>query len=249
MSNTEALWSAFQRDGFVVLRGFAARAQLEAYRNELARLAELAPTLPREHFFYEDKSDPTTLKQIQKLTEHSPLFNGAADGEYKTLASQALGDDVRMVNVQYFNKPPGVGRPTPPHQDGYYFMLDPCEAVTMWLALDEVDEQNGCVRYLPGSHREGMRPHARTETLGFSQGISDYEEADREREVAVSAAPGDLLIHHAMTIHRADGNRSSSRSRRALGWVYYRSDAKQDQAAHAAYQKRLKREMLDRGRI
>jgi ectoine hydroxylase-related dioxygenase (phytanoyl-CoA dioxygenase family) len=51
--------------------------------------------------------------------------------------------------MQYFNKPPSVGQPTPPHQDGYYFMLDPCEAVTMWFALDEVDEENGRMRYVP----------------------------------------------------------------------------------------------------
>ena len=45
------------------------------------------------------------------------------------------------MNLQYFNKSPGANKPTPPHQDGYYFMITPCEAVTMWLALDEVDDE------------------------------------------------------------------------------------------------------------
>ena len=40
----------------------------------------------------------------------------------------------------------------------------------MWLALDEVDETNGCLCYVPGSHRQGLREHARTRTLGFLRG-------------------------------------------------------------------------------
>ena len=56
-----------------------------------------------------------------------------------------------------------------------------------------VDEENGCVRYLPGSHREGMRPHRRTNVLGFSQGMSNYGTEDCAREVPVCAEPGDLF--------------------------------------------------------
>lgn len=135
-------------------------------------------------------------------------------------------------------------------RDGYYFMLDRCEAVTMWLALDEVDEENGCVRYIPGSHFEGMRAHGRTTTLGFSQGIIDYPTPDDQtREVAMHARPGDLLVHHALTIHRADGNRSATRTRRALGFIYYSERARQDEVAHGAYQDRLKQEMSDAHQI
>ncbi|MGI9428491.1 MAG: phytanoyl-CoA dioxygenase family protein, partial [Bythopirellula sp.] len=140
--------------------------------------------------------------------------------------------------------------PTPPHQDGFYFMLDPCEAVTIWLALEEVDEENGCVRYIPRSHKQGMREHSRTETLGFSQGIVDFPTAaDSESEIAFPAKAGDLLAHHALTIHRADQNRSQSRTRQALGFIYYSERAKQDTAAHAAYQKELARQLKESGKV
>ena len=161
-----------------------------------------------------------------------------------------LEGPVIAKNLQYFSKPPGTGRPTPAHQDGYYFMLEPCEAVTMWLALDEVDTENGCVRYARGSHLEGVRDHSRTNTLGFSQGIPDYPtEQDRGREEPLPASPGDLLIHHAMTIHRADGNESSDRPRRSLGFVYYSQRARVDADAHAAYQARLAADMKAADRI
>ena len=94
--------------------------------------------------------------------------------------------------------------------------LEPSEALTFWIALDEVDEENGCIRYLPGSHLQGYRPHAMSNVMGFSRGVTDYGDADRAAEHAIVASPGDLVIHHCMIVHRADPN-PSDRWRRALG--------------------------------
>ena len=218
----------FTEDGFLVLRQYQTPPQVDTLRAELERfIADTVPTLPREEVFYENKQDPTTLKQIQNLHIHAPFFTALTiDSPLEELATQLLGQEVRAVNLQYFNKPPQFGQPTPAHQDGYYFMLEPNEAITLWLALDPVDEENGCIRYLPGSHRRGLRPHGRTQTLGFSQGITDYDAKDEQQEVVLPAQPGDLLAHHSLTIHRADGNRSTNRTRRALGFVYFAKTAR-----------------------
>lgn len=242
----------FDADGFVTLRQFvngAGRRELLANVDRFVR--QVVPQLPSEHVFFEDKNDPATLKQIQQMGEHDPSFHDMlTTGDFRKVAEALLQAAVVPVNLQYFSKPPGVGRPTPPHQDGCYFMLDPCEAVTMWLALDDVDAENGCVRYVPGSHKRGMREHSRTQTLGFSQGIVDYPTTeDAQQEIALPARSGDLLVHDALTIHRADGNHSAVRSRRALGLVYYSVRAQKDSAAHAAYQRRLTDEMKASGRI
>ncbi len=244
--------AAFQRDGYVFFGRFLSDGVLDEVQANVDRfIREVLPHLPREHVFYEDKGDSSTLKQIQQVGEHDPYFGQwLNEGPFREVSELLLDGPVVPKNLQYFNKPPLIGQPTPAHQDGYYFMLDRCEAVTMWLALDEVDEENGCVRYIPGSHFEGMRAHGRTTTLGFSQGIIDYPTPDDQaREVAMHAYPGDLLTHHALTIHRADGNRSATRTRRALGFIYYSERARQDDAAHRAYQDRLKREMSDAHRI
>jgi phytanoyl-CoA hydroxylase len=243
--------ATYREDGFAALREFFSAAEIAEIRENLDRvIAEIVPGLPPEVAFYEDREEAATLKQIQHLEQHDPFFGNLFAGRFETLASTLLEDEVIGKNLQYFNKPPAVGQPTPPHQDGYYFMLDPCEAVTMWLALEEVDEENGCVRYVSGSHRREMRPHGRTGTLGFSQGITDFpSENDRAREIPIPAAPGDLLVHHAKTIHRADGNQSQTRSRRALGAVFFAARAKQDIAAQTAYQEKLNRELAAEGKI
>ena len=115
-------------------------------------------------------------------------------------------------------------------------------------ALDAGDEANGCVRYIRASHRAGLRPHARTATLGFSRGITEFGEEDLVNEVKCPAEPGDLLAHHAWTIHRAEAN-TSPRSRRALGFIFYGESAREDATAHEAYQKLLAAELAMEGRI
>jgi len=238
----------FERDGFVAQPSFYGVDELLAIEDALGRfIIERISGLPAEHVFYEDKSNLSTLKQIQQLHKYERFFEELMNDKPKQLAEELLGEAVVGKNLQYFNKPPGTGQATPAHQDGYYFMLEPCRAVTMWMALDPVDEENGCVRYLAGSHVHGMQSHERTRTLGFSQGISDYNsESD---EVICPAQPGDLLAHHALTIHRADANTSTIRSRRALGLIFYGESAKEDSDAHVAYQRQLRQEMIVQGRI
>ncbi len=251
VSNSELL-NAFKADGFVTLPGFIRGEELDELTANVDRfINDIVPQLLPEHVFYEDKNNPVTLKQIQKMGDYDPWFQELFTySRFREMAEILLAGPVVPQNLQYFNKPPGVGQTTPPHQDGYYFMLDPCEAVTMWFALDKVDEENGCVRYVRGSHHHGMRDHARTQTLGFSQGIIDYPtEQDHEAEIAIPAKPGDLLVHDALTVHRADGNRSATRTRRALGFVYFSDRAKEDTEAKAAYHQRLTEEMKSQGKI
>ncbi len=242
----------FRRDGFTVLRGFLGTDEIAAIRAHVERfVATRLDDLPREHVYCERPGVPGTLKQVQRLFEHDARFAAMfLRSSFERLAGALLGAAVSGRNMQYFDKPAAMSRPTPPHQDGYYFMIEPCEAVTLWLALDAVERENGCVRYVRGSHRGALRPHAATGTLGFSQGITDFgTEADRAAEVAIEARPGDLLAHHAMTIHRAERNASRSRSRRALGFIYYAAHVREDRDAHAAYQAALAASLREKGRI
>ena len=242
----------FAEQGFVYCPSFLCMDQVQGVIAELERvIRDVVPQMPAEHVFYEDKSSQTSLKQLQQLNEHDPYFSALLnEGPVRQLAEALLGHSVTPRNLQYFNKPPNSGLPTPAHQDGFYFKLAPCRAITAWLALEAVDEENGCVRYVSGSHRGGMRPHGKTGTLGFSQGILDFPQpSDLSHEVPCPAQAGDLLAHDAMTIHRADGNSSSSRTRRALGFIYYDDRAAEDTVAWQTYQDELKAELERDGKI
>lgn len=243
----------FVNDGYIFFPGFLNQGEIRLVQSKISKFIETKlESMKNNEVYYEDINDKSTLKQLQHLFKYDPFFFDMMFGSrFEKLASILLADGVMGKNIQYFNKPPKIGKPTPPHQDGYYFMLNPNEAVTMWMALEPVDEENGCVRYIPKSHLKGMREHNRTSTLGFSQGIANYgEEENLEKdEVFFPTKAGDLLVHHSLTIHRAEGNTSKNRSRKAMGFIYYANKAKEDKVAHKAYAKKLADDLKKRNKI
>src|SRR4051812_19395136 len=128
--NVNELKADFDRDGFVVIRGFLNEGALARLHREIDRYVDqVVPALPRGAVLYEQLGDPSTLKHLVRLTA-DPYFDALLhDAQYRGLASALLGDHVAPRELQWLNKPPRVGKPTPPHQDGYYFMLEPNEAV------------------------------------------------------------------------------------------------------------------------
>jgi phytanoyl-CoA hydroxylase len=241
---------SFEKNGYVIVREFLSAREIGEVAERIEGfIADDVPRMAAEHVFYEEPGNIPTLKQLQHLDQYDPYFKSLFTSEKIVgLAELLLGNKIIGKNMQWFNKPPLIGKETPAHQDGFYFMLEPNEALTMWLAIDPVDEANGCVRYIPGSHRQGMRPHGKTGVLGFSQGITDYGTNDSEREVAMIVKPGDLIVHHSLTIHRADAN-TSDRTRKGLGFIFYSADAKEDEVRHRRYQEALKEELLRTRRI
>ena len=134
----------FKEDGFVAVPQFCNSVELSSIESALANFIDFRTSqLPPEEVFYEDKAKPESLKQIQRMHEHDDFFGAFFTEKPQALAAELLGEPVIGKNLQYFNKPPQIGQPTPPHQDGYYFKITPSKAVTMWLALEDVDPDTG----------------------------------------------------------------------------------------------------------
>ena len=228
----------FEKDGYVVVPKFLSPEDFAELNDNLDRyIRDVVPTLPDRYAFFQDKSRPETLKQMQRMGECDPYFRRYVEHpRWNALAVGLLGEQVHFTEPQWFNKPPLTMHVTPPHQDNYYFCLRPPHVVTMWLALDRVNEDNGCLRYVPGSHLRGLRPHNATDVIGFSQGITDYGPEDEAAEVLIQLEPGDLVCHHGELIHRADANHSQTLSRRAFALVIEGVSCQRDEEAYQAYQ-------------
>lgn len=228
--------SSFRRNGFVHLPGFFDAAAIDWLGRALDRyIADVVPNVPAGDAFYETDGPRRALKQLQRIGEHDAEL-GALDsrGEIIALAELLLDGPVRSLGVEWFNKPAGLNRPTPPHQDGYYFCLEPDEALTLWIALDDVDEENGCLRYVRGSHLRPHRPHGRSSVLGFSQTIRDFGPDDLAAEYVAAMRRGDALAHHSGTIHWAEENRSR-RERRSAAIVFQAARAVRDEEKWQRY--------------
>jgi len=240
----------FDRQGFAVLRRYVSADELQRLEEEVARYRrDVEPQLAGTEVFLADKSDRASLFRLCRLESHDGFFDTLyRDDRFENLAKLLLDDDVQREHMSLFGKAPRIGEATPPHQDGNYFKLEPNHALMMWLALDRSDAENGCIRYVPGSHRRGMRPHERGAVFGFSLGIGDYGDEDTRQEVAVEAEPGDLIVHHSLTIHRADAN-PSDRRRWAIGMSFFAASSKIDDSARAAHQQTTNTQWTESGKL
>jgi len=243
----------FERDGYITIKPLFDIGKIAEINQELQRFVDtVVPTMPSSQIYYEDVEDKSSLKQIQQMFKHDAYFADLmTKGAVREIAEHLLQDNVRPINMQYFNKPPGIGRATPAHQDGYYFHINPCSAVTGWLALEPVDEKNGCIHYVRGSHKsDSLRPHSYTGLIGFSQGISDFgSEQDKRNTISITGGAGTFVMHDAKTIHYAGANISPTRSRRALGFIYYAERAQEDREAQRRYQAELEKSLRTAGKI
>src|SRR6476660_793451 len=129
------LKSDFDRDGFVVLRNFLPADELAVLRQNLDRyVCDVVPKLPDSDAFYEDRTRPETLKQLQRM-DRDPFFAAYKRNlRWVALAETLLGEPATAEQPEWFNKPPGTNHVTPPHQDNYYFCLTPPSVLTIWLA-------------------------------------------------------------------------------------------------------------------
>jgi ectoine hydroxylase-related dioxygenase (phytanoyl-CoA dioxygenase family) len=125
-------------------------------------------------------------------------------------------------------KEPGTEERTAFHQDMAYFRLAGDLVCTSWVPLDPVTAETGAVRYVLGSHRDRTRyrPNLFVTTMSLpgTEGVDvpDYddptvvEQVGAARIVSFDTQPGDVVIHHARTIHGAHANASATRRRRAI---------------------------------
>ncbi|XP_077978567.1 putative alpha-ketoglutarate-dependent hypophosphite dioxygenase [Glandiceps talaboti] len=247
--NKEKHW--FDKQGYVKLVDFLSQQEVLSIERELSRFRkDVIPKIPPTMVFYEDKENQNSIIRLEKMMDHDEFFKDLAESPaFNGLADLLLGMDCEPNNVQFFSKPPGA-KETPPHQDGKYFMHE--KGLTFWLALDDADEENGCMFYVPGSHKEGLIDHEKTDMIGFSQKLIEYTDDMKNKEVCADAKKGTLLGHHPYMVHRAGNNKSEVRWRPAIGLTYWAKSCKDDEELHkrrAEYHKKLFQELETSGKI
>ncbi len=136
------------------------------------------------------------------------------------LAQRLLGPDAAFDFDMLIEKAPETHTPTPWHQDAAYWPSLPDQrAASFWVALDPAVKDNGCMWFVPGSHRAPLRPHR---PAGPGGGTFTCD-ASEEEAVAVELLPGGCTIHHGHTLHYTRGN--STRTRRRAFILNYRPQA------------------------
>ena len=124
-----------------------------------------------------------------------------------------IGEDLICWGTHYFCKMPGESKRVSWHQDASYWPLTPSQTVTVWLAIDDADVENGAMQVVPGSHQHGQIDFASSaddENNVLNQTVQDalvYGEAP----VALAMKAGQISLHTDLLLHGSDPNRSVRR--------------------------------------
>jgi len=215
--------TAYDADGFLRLPGLISAEHLaEIERNLATYMESVAPALPAEDIVYEPTAPgaPTKIRNLWRMDRHSDFFAKLAlCRELQDLLATLLNGEPVVMTVELFAKPARVGSAVPFHQDNAYFNLVPPDALTCWIAIDESTLENGCIHYLRGSHKPGLRPHVPSGVRGNSQMLADPATAAEFEDVPGILSQGDAILHHCCLWHRSEPN-LSDRWRRGLLMVY-----------------------------
>ena len=135
-----------------------------------------------------------------------------SDDRLLDIAQKFLGPDIALFASHYISKPPFDGQPVLWHQDGSYWPLEPMEVVTLWLAVDDSDTENGCMRVIPGTHTmeyQQMKPRKDVANV-LSSGM-DEDQVDESKAVDFILPAGGVSVHHPAIVHGSNANFSPRR--------------------------------------
>jgi hypothetical protein len=199
----------YHRDGWIVPSYRLPAGQLDHLRGTLDRLIRENPTIRPERLV----SVHIEGRNAEGVRGSSDFLDLARDPALVDMVSQLIGDDVILWGCQIFCKPGGDGLETPWHQDGHYWPIRPLATCTIWVALDASTRENGCLRVIPGSHRDrALLPHLREDREDVVLNQKTVDSAfDASTAADIELEPGQMSMHDVYMIHGAAANRSPKR--------------------------------------
>jgi hypothetical protein len=207
---SDAELASYRRDGLIVpSRRRLSTARLAAMRESLEKLmcdnASIAPeSLVCPHIPYGPTHDAKAAAK---------WFDFASDPAILDLVGQLIGPDIILWGSQVFCKPALTGKAIPWHQDGQYWPIRPLATCSVWIALDDATPENGCMRFIPGSHAGASVFRHRTSErndIVLNQEVEPalFDESTARDDVLEA---GQFSLHDVYLIHGSNANRSPNR--------------------------------------
>lgn len=202
--------TAYRRDGQVTPSWQLPGDLLESIRGALSRRlllhGEKRPDfIPLPHV-------ATSEARGEALDIAREFFSFVTHPALLDLVEPLIGSDIVMWASALFCKPAGTGLEVPWHQDGQYWPIRPRATTTVWMALDDVDSGNGCMRVIPGSHVMGQFSHivSDREDLVLNNMVDDPRiDLATARDIDLKA--GQVSLHDVDIVHGSQPNTSGRR--------------------------------------
>ncbi|WP_135548912.1 phytanoyl-CoA dioxygenase family protein [Paenibacillus cymbidii] len=207
----ESLAQQYDRDGYIVVESMFSEAEMAACKAEIGRIVAQEEQEGKAGSY-------ATHGVFVGLAKKSGLFRQmAVDARLAAVLKEVMGDRVLFLSDKVVAKDAKKDFASPWHQDWMYW--EGSHKVSVWIALDEATEQNGCLRIIPGSHKTVVSHAKHADSReGFSSRLQQ-EDIDESKAVAIPAKVGTAVIFHDLTIHASYPN-VSGKDRWALISTY-----------------------------
>jgi len=196
----------YQREGLVIPEYQIPDTLLERMRNEVEAILQANPDIRPERL----SGVHNPWGQAAGLVGSEAFLEFALFDELLDIVEQLIGPDIILWGSHLFCKREGDGLEVPWHQDGQYWPIDPLATVTVRIAIDDSLPENGCMRYIPGSHRtQQLAQHsllARTDVA-----IQQEAEVDESQAKDVVLRAGQISLHDVYLLHGSRPNHSNLR--------------------------------------
>lgn len=208
----------FQHEGYLMIPQLLTAKQVSDYRKLYEDFLENRIDASRYRSDLGAHADDTKAEGIkERITQimlpgklKPELLEQALHQKSLIIAQALLGDDLALDFDMLIDKAPFSNTPTPWHQDcAYWIEMPDLRAVSCWVSLDRATIDNGCMWYVPGSHKLPMRPHHPAGKGGGALACEGHE----EDAVPVELNPGDCVVHQGGTLHYSRGNTTATRRR------------------------------------
>ena len=220
--------ASYQDQGYLVVPNVLTQSELDAVKAELAELIDKASGVTENDVVYDlEDSHTQAAPRVRRIKEpHTVMPSVAAlvrHPEMVEILSRLIGPGVRFQSSKLNMKSAGDGSAVEWHQDWAFYPHTNDDLLAVGIMLDDVDETNGPLCVLPGSHRGVIHDH---HANGFFCGAIDPVEnpIDFSSAVALIGSSGSMTFHHVRAVHGSAPNRST-RSRNLLLFQFAAVDA------------------------
>ncbi|MEM7032947.1 MAG: phytanoyl-CoA dioxygenase family protein [Chloroflexota bacterium] len=209
----------FQKQGYVIIEDIFDRETMQSLKQHALDTC-LDPATPQENVKWNGMANAGAIKKEGAQALHSfwrpqtfsPRFRDLChDNRLTDPLASIFGPNVVTFNGLVIFKSKEVGLAFPYHQDMWYFEKrnDIAQSCGIWLALDDADEENGCLWIVPGSHKGPLYDHVEPNTEFTQQEFREVPEANDMPEVSVPLRSGSALFFDGRLLHRSGLNTSS----------------------------------------
>ena len=182
-------------------------------------------TMPEKDLLEIEELHSSLVKKFPKFRNYCPavllhderFLKYCLNTEILNIVEQLIGKNFAIWNSSFFAKPAFNGHATPWHQDGQYWPIKPLATCSVWLAIDDATSENGCLKFIKGSHKDKkIKKHKinNNEKLTLNQEVLKSEYIEKN-SVDLILKRGQISLHDIYMVHGSKENKSPN-SRRAM---------------------------------